>query len=957
MIRKDAGPVRARLGTELLEDRCVPAGTVTITNLTFPPAVEGAPASPSATATFTDTASVAASALTATIDYGDGTPLSTATVTQVGATTTYTVTDTHTYPDESGGLGFNATLHVFETANPATNTDTLSQRAVVGDAVLAAGALPAGVTHSEFSGVGGTATAGGALNALNAFKTAIGGVKNTAAAPQSGGFRVITWDGVAVDGTDFGGNTTVIVPNKTVGIPINRFQTQGSLFETIYAVSADGFQSVNPDVAAASPALFPSFSPTKTFAMFNDNTIDFSFILPSAANTAPVDAGSRGFGAIFENVRLPNTTSIEYFDGNISLGKFFVPTSNTQGDNEFLGELFSSPVVTRISITLGTDVLFSFNGTTFSAGGTDNPGGGHNLAVTDDFVYAEPVAAAAVQAPVNAVVGSLFNGAVATFTDANAGSTVHDFTGSINWGDGSTSPATFTAQGSGKFAVNGSHTYTSSGTFPVSILVQDFGGNDVTLSNTATVSGDAVVNGTAADDTLTLGRTPGGAVGDITFVLNGNSTALKGVTSFTFNGNDGNDSLTVSLTDGNPIVSGNVVYDGGNGTDAVSFAANGLPVVTTATGVTAGSQPVQLTNVETVNLPPPPGGLVGRPRDLSVGGSAGGTANVYTPSATGQYANPPARTTPAGIFPGFTGEIRTATGDFNGDGVEDTVLVTGPGTRTAMAIINGKDNTVLLQPSDPFGDPNFTSGGFVTAGDIDHDGKAEWVVTPELRGGPRVVIFGLNANGTTRLVANFFGIQDDSFRDGARAALGDVNGDGMLDVFCIAAFNGGPRTAVFDGKDVLVANSQNRAPNKLTGDFFATTSGQDEGRGGRSIAAGDVNGDGVADLIVSGDNLLGTGNRVTIFSGADLIAGRPPGGGATVLADFAVGGQTPQALVSLTTVDADADNRADLAVGSGPGQASLVKVYLGKNLSGTTEPTSTSFDPFGTVTTNGVFVG
>jgi hypothetical protein len=35
----------------------------------------------------------------------------------------------------------------------------------------------------------------------------------------------------------------------------------------------------------------------------------------------------------------------------------------------------------------------------------------------------------------------------------------------------------------------------------------------------------------------------------------------------------------------------------------------------------------------------------------------------------------------------------------------------------------------------------------------------------------------------------------------------------------------------------------------------------------------------------------------------------------------------------------------------------LPKVYLGKNLSGTTEPASTSFDLFGAVTVNGVFVG
>jgi hypothetical protein len=206
-------------------------------------------------------------------------------------------------------------------------------------------------------------------------------------------------------------------------------------------------------------------------------------------------------------------------------------------------------------------------------------------------------------------------------------------------------------------------------------------------------------------------------------------------------------------------------------------------------------------------------------------------------------------------------------------------------------------------------------------------------------------------------VANFFGIGDPAFRDGDRAALGDLNGDGILDVFSIAAFNGGPRTALYDGKDVLVARAANRDPHKLVGDFFAAPSGADEGRGGRSIAVGDVNGDGVADLIVTGDNLLSTGNQVVIFSGADLIAGKFPGLGATPLANFTVSGQDPGALISVAAVNADGDARADLVVGSGASQESLVKVYLGTYLSGTAEPASTSLDPFGTVTTNGVFVG
>ena len=158
-------------------------------------------------------------------------------------------------------------------------------------------------------------------------------------------------------------------------------------------------------------------------------------------------------------------------------------------------------------------------------------------------------------------------------------------------------------------------------------------------------------------------------------------------------------------------------------------------------------------------------------------------------------------------------------------------------------------------------------------------------------------------------------------------------------------------------RSVLVARSAGRDPAKLGGDFFASPDGQDTGRGGRAIAAGDVNGDGRADLIVTGDNLLGTGNEVTIYNGADLAAGKFPGGGASVLADFRVGGQSPSALVSVATTNADGDTKADLAVGSGAGQSSQVKVYLGKDVSGTTEPSSTQFDPFGTVTLNGVFVG
>jgi hypothetical protein len=69
-----------------------------------------------------------------------------------------------------------------------------------------------------------------------------------------------------------------------------------------------------------------------------------------------------------------------------------------------------------------------------------------------------------------------FTRTVAVFSDANAGSTVADFTASIAWGDGSHSTGTVTALPGGGFAVGGSHRYDVKGSYSVAVHVQDVGG-------------------------------------------------------------------------------------------------------------------------------------------------------------------------------------------------------------------------------------------------------------------------------------------------------------------------------------------------------------------------------------------------------------------------------------------------------------------------------------------------
>ena len=295
---------------------------------------------------------------------------------------------------------------------------------------------------------------------------------------------------------------------------------RGSIFGDPYAVSGDGFTDVNPSVAG----LFTPFSSPNIFAMVNGpNTIDLSFNLPTANNGTPVPAATRGFGAIFLNNELQGSSStpgssIEYFSGDKLLGTFYVP-AGTQGQAEFLGELFPNAIVTNVTLTLGTDTLFSFDGVTATPGpNANNPAAGHNLVATDDFDFAEPVALSSAPPIISGPAGTLnaqpvVTGTVGvalpattvagTFSDTTVGAVAANFTAVINWGDGHITNGTVVPDGHGGFDVEGSNTYLIAGRSPISIDVEklDASGTSLPLTNTALIA--------AANTTTTLAVTPG----------------------------------------------------------------------------------------------------------------------------------------------------------------------------------------------------------------------------------------------------------------------------------------------------------------------------------------------------------------------------------------------------------------------------------------------------------------
>ena len=358
---------------------------------------------------------------------------------------------------------------------------------------------------------------------------------------------------------------------------------------------------------------------------------------------------------------------------------------------------------------------------------------------------------------------------------------------------------------------------------------------------------------------------------------------------------------------------------GGNGSAAgVAIDANGRIVVAGSTSLDSNIVAARLI------------GSVEKGDRVAAGGTANGTAALLVPDAAGALPN--TATAAIAAFGTSAADVRAAVGDYNGDGTDDTILVSGPGVPLRVAVVSGKDNaTLLAAPFNPYTE-NFSGGGFVAAGDFDRDGRAEIVLTPDQGGGPRVVLYGLSDSGQSVVKASFLGIDDANFRGGARAAVGDVNGDGVPDLIVAAGFGGGPRVAVFGGTTVL------GQPSRLVADFFAFPGPDAQNlRNGAFVAAGDVTGDGFADLIFGGGP--GGAPRVFILSGQVVASGNVPGAQDAPVSNFFVANNsTDRGGVRVAAADLDGDQKADLVAGSGEGRPAGLRAYLGKNVSGANEP-------------------
>jgi hypothetical protein len=251
--------------------------------------------------------------------------------------------------------------------------------------------------------------------------------------------------------------------------------------------------------------------------------------------------------------------------------------------------------------------------------------------------------------------------------------------------------------------------------------------------------------------------------------------------------------------------------------------------------------------------------------DLAIANHEEKHLTVLLGAGTGEFAPAPNSPVEIEVRPHVHG---VATGDFNGDG--DLDLVTDSWANDQVAVFFGD------------GEGNFRKPGmFVKVGrrpyqrlrvaDVNDDSKAD-IITTNTEGSNVTVLLSDGRAGFKQVAGSPFPCGDSPFN----FAVGDVNGDGKVDLAVVDSPSSMAEGHGKDGLTILLGNGEGGFT-MLTGSPFAT------GKTPNRVAIGDVNGDGVADIAVSSPD----DNNITVFlmssrgtmasSSTIAVGGKPKG--------------------------------------------------------------------------------
>ena len=437
-----------------------------------------------------------------------------------------------------------------------------------------------------------------------------------------------------------------------------------------------------------------------------------------------------------------------------------------------------------------------------------------------------------------------------------------------------------------------------------SFTFNESGSVTITVSRVGGATGTVTVNYATADGTARAGVDYAPVMGTLMFDAGVTTQTITVAAIPDTSGIVGDSDKTFTLALSNPT--------GG--------AALGSPATVTLTISEAGppnSPPPPVSPL--VPTPPPVPGPVPPQvvtRYFAVGAGDGGSpvVKVYT-AATSQLVR--------SFFaydPSFRNGVNVATGDVNGDGVDDIVAGAGVGGGPAVEVFDGATGAQLY--SFFAYESSFRGGVIVAVGDVNGDGFDDIIAGSGVGGGPAVQVFD---GSTSNRLFGFFAF-DSSFRNGVNVAVGEFTGDSNADIVAASGPGGGPQVGVFDG---------------VTQQVLATFFAEDQAfRGGVNIATGLFGTQGIASIVTGAGP--GGASSVKVFPG---LSGTASSTFMPFPAGFTGGAR-------VATIATRGDGRGLILVGPGTGGDPTVQVI--DPSTGSSAPGVTAFEPS---FRGGVFVG